>query len=75
VELKLSHPDVEEVLTETIKSMLPSMCYVSLRGDSVKLPQKLFVKVKSLQNGDKVKLTVLGNKLLDIEAINQDGGN
>lgn len=69
VEWKLSHPDVKEVLTETINSMLPSMCYVSLRGDSVKLPQKLFRKVKSLHNGDRVKLSTLGNRIIEIEAI------
>lgn len=71
VEWKLSNPDVEEILKETFNSILPSMCYVSLRGDSVRLPTKLFGKIKHMQNGDRVKLTTLGNRIIEIEAINE----
>lgn len=56
----------KEELDSVITSKLPSICYVSLRGDSVQLPNILFEKVKYLNKGDKVVLTVIGDKIIDM---------
>ncbi len=66
IEYKLKNPDKEEKLDSEIKSKLPSSCYVSLRGNNVQLPDKLFAKVKHLNNGDKIILTVVGNRINDV---------
>lgn len=66
IEYKLKNPEKEETLDSEIKSKLPSSCYVSLRGNNVQLPDKLFAKVKHLNNGDKIILTVVGNRINDV---------
>ena len=68
IEHKLEKPDKKEMLESIIKSKLPSACYVLLRGNSVLLPNKLFVKVKHLNNNDEIILTVSGNKIIDVAA-------
>lgn len=65
IEYKLKNPDKEKLESE-IKSKLPSACFVSLRGESVPLPYKLCEKVRHLNNGDKVILTITGNKIIDV---------
>lgn len=66
IEHKLKNIDKEEKIESEIKSILPSVCYVSLRGKSVLLPNKLFAKVRHLNNGDEIILTVAGNKINDV---------
>ena len=66
IEYTLKKPDKEEKLESEIKSILASACYVSLRGNSVPLPNKLFAKVKHLKKGDKIILTVVGNRINDV---------
>lgn len=66
VENKLKNPDKEEKIKSEIKSILPSACYVLLRGNSVSLPNKLFAKIRHLKNGDKIILTIIGNKINDV---------
>ena len=66
IEHKLKNPDTEEKVESEIKSNLPSACYVLLRGKSVAIPDKLFGKVKNLNNGDKIILTIIGNKINDV---------
>ena len=66
IEHKLKNPDTEEKVESEIKSNLPSACYVLLRGKSVAIPDKLFAKVKNLNNGDKIILTIIGNKINDV---------
>lgn len=66
VENKLKNPDKEEKIKSEIKSILPSACYVLLRGNSVPLPNKLFAKIRHLKNGDKIILTIIGNKINDV---------
>ncbi len=68
IEHKLGNPDKKEVLESIIKSKLPSVCYVLLRGNSVLLPNKLFAKVRHLNNNDEIILTVSGNKIIDVAA-------
>ncbi len=68
IEHKLGNPDKKEVLESIIKSKLPSACYVLLRGNSVLLPNKLFAKVRHLNNNDEIILTVSGNKIIDVAA-------
>lgn len=66
IEHKLKNPDKEEKVESIIKSKLPSACYVLFRGESIQLPNKLFSKVKHLSNGDKIILTMVGNKINDV---------
>lgn len=66
IEYKLKNPDTEEKIESVIKSKLPSECYVLLREKIVSLPNKLFPKVKHLKNGDKIILTITGNKINDV---------
>ena len=68
IEHKLENPDKKEMLESIIKSKLPSACYVLLRGNSVLLPNKLFAKVRHLNNNDEIILTVSGNKIIDVAA-------
>lgn len=58
IEHKLENPDKKEMLESIIKSKLPSVCYVLLRGNSVLLPNKLFAKVRHLNNNDEIILVV-----------------
>lgn len=62
IEYKLKNPDIEEKIESVIKSKLPSACYVLLREKSVLLPNKLYAKIKHLDNGAKIILTITGNK-------------
>lgn len=66
IEYKLKNPDTEKKVESIIKSILPSACYISLRDKTVPLPNKLFTKVKHLNNGDKIILTIIGNKINDV---------
>ena len=66
IEHKLKNPDTEEKVESEIKSNLPSACYVLLRGKSVAIPDKLFAKGKNLNNGDKIILPIIGNKINDV---------
>ena len=68
IEHKLNNPYEEEKLESVIKSNLPSVCYVQLRGNTVQLPNKLFAKVKHLKNDSRILLTVIGNKIIDVSA-------
>lgn len=66
IEYKLKNPDTEEKVESVIKSILPSACYILLREEIIQLPNKLFAKVKHLNNGNKIILTVIGNKINDV---------
>lgn len=66
IEYKLKNPDKEEKVESVIKSKLPSACYVLLREKSVLLPNKLYAKIKHLDNGAKIILTIAGNKINDV---------
>lgn len=66
IEYKLKNPDKEEKVESVIKSKLPSACYVLLREKSVLLPNKLYAKIKHLDNGAKIILTITGNKINDV---------
>lgn len=68
VEERLQNSNKEEIVESIIKSKLPSACFVSLRGESVSLPNKLFSKVKQLNVGDSVVLTMLGKNIIDVAA-------
>lgn len=66
IEHKLKNPDKEEKFDSVIKSMLASACYVILRDKTIELPNKLFSKVKHLKNGERIVLTVVGNRITDV---------
>lgn len=55
-----------EKIQSFIKSKLPSACYVLFRDDTVQLPINLFSKIKHLENNDKIVLSVVGNKIIDV---------
>lgn len=69
IEYKLKNPDIEEKRESVIKSKLPSACYVLLREKSVLLPNKLYAKIKHLDNGAKIILTITGNKINDVNEL------
>ena len=69
IEYKLKNPDTEEKIESVIKSKLPSACYVLLREKSVLLPNKLYAKIKHLDNGAKITLTITGNKINDVNEL------
>lgn len=69
IEYKLKNPDIEEKIESVIKSKLPSACYVLLREKSVLLPNKLYAKIKHLNNGAKIILTITGNKINDVNEL------
>lgn len=69
IEYKLKNPDIEEKIESVIKSKLPSACYVLLREKSVLLPNKLYAKIKHLDNGAKIILTIIGNKINDVNEL------
>lgn len=69
IEYKLKNPDIEEKIESVIKSKLPSACYVLLREKSVLLPNRLYAKIKHLDNGAKIILTITGNKINDVNEL------
>ena len=69
IEYKLKNPVTEEKIESVIKSKLPSACYVLLREKSVLLPNKLYAKIKHLDNGAKITLTITGNKINDVNEL------
>ena len=69
IEYKLKNPDTEEKIESVIKSKLPSACYVLLREKSVLLPNKLYAKIKHLDNGAKITLTITGDKINDVNEL------
>lgn len=69
IEYKLKNPDIEEKIESVIKSKLPSACYVLLREKSVLLPNKLYAKIKHLDNCAKIILTITGNKINDVNEL------
>lgn len=66
IEDKLKNPDKLEKEESEIKSKLPGACFVLLSGESVQLPDKLFDKIKYLDNGAKIILTVIGKRIIDV---------
>lgn len=66
VEDKLNNLNKEEKVESVIKSKLPSACFVLFGDESKKLPDNLLAKVKNLNNGDKIILTIIGNRIIDV---------
>lgn len=62
----IKNPISIEKIESVIKSKLPSACYVLFRDDTVQLPINLFSKIKHLENNDKIVLSVVGNKIIDV---------
>ena len=69
IEYKLKNPDIEEKIESVIDSKLPGACYVLLREKRVLLPNKLYAKIKHLDNGAKIILTITGNKINDVNEL------
>lgn len=56
----------DRVVEGVIKTMLASSCFISYDGKTEELPAKLFNKAKLLKKGDKVKLTISANRIIDV---------
>lgn len=69
IENALAHPTVEVVVDGVVKTMLPSMCYISYNGKNEQVSGKLFVKIKGTKEGTPVKVTLYGNKLIDLNLL------
>ena len=69
IEAKLKNPDKKEEKEESeieSKSTQEKKCEVLLRGEKVRLPDKLFAKIQHLDKGAKIILTVIGKKIIDV---------
>ena len=62
----IENPTNIEFVEVTIVNMLPSACYISLKGTNVELPNKYFSRVKGLKNGDSIRLSILGKRIMDV---------
>ena len=51
-----------------ISKKLPGACFVLINEKTIALPPKLFTKIKSLGEGDKINLVLKGDEILDINA-------
>jgi len=51
----------------TIKTMLPSACFVSYGDETQSLPSKLMGKVHGLKDGDKIIITLKDKEILDVK--------
>lgn len=56
----------DRVVEGVIKTKLASSCFISYNGKTEELPAKLFNKAKQLKTGDKVKLTISANIIIDV---------
>ena len=66
IEYAIENPTKELVVEGSIKTMLPSMCYITYNNKNDQVTGKLFNKIKDLKNGDPVKVTLYGNRITDI---------
>ena len=69
IENALAHPAIEVVVDGVVKTMLPSMCYISYNGKNEQVSGKLFVKIKGTKEGTPVKVTLYGNRLIDLNIL------
>lgn len=66
IEYAIENPTKELVVDGFIKTMLPSMCYISFDNKNEQVTGKLFNKVKELKNGDPIRVTLYGNRITDL---------
>ena len=66
IEYAIENPTKELVVEGSIKTMLPSMCFITYNNKNDQVTGKLFNKIKDLKNGDPVKVTLYGNRITDI---------
>lgn len=56
-----------QIVIGTIKTMLPSGCFVSYNGNTFVLPSQLLKNVQGLKVNDKVKISLNGGKIVGIQ--------
>ena len=66
IEYAIENPTKELVVEGSIKTMLPSMCYITYNDKNEQVSGKIFNKIKGLKNGDLIKVTLYGNRITDI---------
>lgn len=66
IEYAIDNPTKELVVEGIIKTMLPSMCYISFQNRNEQISGKLFNKIRSLKEGDLIKVTIYGNRITDV---------
>lgn len=68
VEMNIGRPMQNTIVTGEISSMLPSTGYFTYNGNSPQpIPGKFFQKIKGLNLGDTIKITMHGSCILNIE--------
>ena len=65
---EIQEPIKEEEIAAKIVNKLPSVCYISMKGNNIELPNKFFSKVKALNNNDELRIKVLRNRIIDVVA-------
>ena len=66
IEFAIDNPVNDIVVEGSIKTMLPSMCYISYNNKNEQVSGKLFNKIKNLKVGDSIKVTLYANRIIDI---------
>lgn len=66
IEYALTTPVKEIVVEGVVKTMLPSMCYVSYGNKNEQVAGKLFNKLRNAKEGTPLKVTLYANKIKDI---------
>lgn len=67
VKKQIEAPIYKKEVVGTIKTMLPSACFVSYGDETQSLPSKLMGKVHGLKVGDKIIITLKGKEILDVK--------
>lgn len=66
IEYAIDNPINDIVVEGSVKTMLPSMCYISYNDKNEQVSGKLFNKIKNLKVGDSIKVTLYANRIIDI---------
>lgn len=66
VEKQLSITSIPQIEICEIKVLLPSACFISLKGENIQVPNHLFNKVKNKKTGDIIKISLKNNTIVDV---------
>lgn len=66
IEYALANPVKEIIVEGVVKTMLPSMCYVTYGNKSEQIAGKLFSKLRNVKEGTPIKVTLYANKIKDL---------
>lgn len=66
VEKQISINNTPQVETCEIKTVLPGACFISLKGESIQIPQHLLKKVKNKKVGDNIMISLRNKTIVDV---------